>query len=311
MNEKNNNDVIAVRSINSRYIMIDEDIFQQLTGNELKIYMAIRFESDYSKRCSEVELSIQHIMNITKLSRAKIFDSLNKLEFSHFIIKRINYQNHKRGKVNAFLVARDYLYFKQIDTQNNTHPENDTGVQSQDTRPESGLTRPDSGLTRPENDILIDQQSFQHSFHHDTYISTEQNLNNNQDHKTSTLNTDYEYPETLYPLPEKPKLARKTSKSGSLKREQLVESNPHNIPDDMLEEWLTARRAKRALVTARVWHHLNLELSKCVNAIEAFETMLIRGWSTLNAEWVKNIKTPVKANSTNDDWVNGIANDLF
>lgn len=149
-------EIVNVKPVQSRYITIDELTFQNLTGNEHKIYMALRFESDYSKKCSTVELTIDSLTILAKVSRSKVFEALNSLENTHFLIQRTNYKSFKYGKINSYLVARDYKYFKQNDKEFITHPDSSTGGQSYYTRPDSGPISPESGPISPENGIPID-----------------------------------------------------------------------------------------------------------------------------------------------------------
>ncbi len=100
------------------------------------------------------------------------------------------------------------------------------------------------------------------------------------------LNPGYEYPDTLY------KKQNKTSKNNLA---VIIENNPNNIPDELIEEWAQIRKAK---ITPTVWRRLNEELSKCTCApIDAFEEMISRGWSTLKAEWI-NKKTHTASETT-------------
>ena len=68
----------------------------------------------------------------------------------------------------------------------------------------------------------------------------------------------------------------------------LSNENPHKIDDDAFQSWLQIRKTKKAPVTARVWALLNKELSKCESPIEAFDLMILRGWTTVKYEWVMN-----------------------
>ncbi|MDQ0124676.1 phage replication O-like protein O [Pseudomonas lini] len=71
---------------------------------------------------------------------------------------------------------------------------------------------------------------------------------------------------------------------------QLLADNPHSVPEQLLADWLTQRKAKRAAVTATVWSTVNAELAKCVeagiSASDAITEALTAGWQGFKASWV-------------------------
>jgi hypothetical protein len=71
---------------------------------------------------------------------------------------------------------------------------------------------------------------------------------------------------------------------------QLLADNPHNVPEQLLADWLTQRKAKRAAVTATVWSTVNTELAKCAEAgitpDDAITEALNSGWQGFKASWV-------------------------
>ena len=71
---------------------------------------------------------------------------------------------------------------------------------------------------------------------------------------------------------------------------QLLAANPHSIPEQLLADWLTQRKAKRAAVTATVWSTVNTELDKCaeagITAADAITEALNSGWQGFKASWV-------------------------
>jgi hypothetical protein len=81
---------------------------------------------------------------------------------------------------------------------------------------------------------------------------------------------------------------------------QLLGDNPHNVPEQLLADWLTQRKAKRAAVTATVWSTVNTELAKCaearITADDAITEALNSGWQGFKASWV--IKRLAEAAST-------------
>ncbi len=152
---------INIKNAQSRSIPIDEPTFENLTGNELKVYMAIRFESDFSKRYSEVKISVSYISSKANVSERKVYQALNILEHEHFLLQRLNYQTFKRGQTNSFLVSRDYGYFKPLAQVKDTPAKNDTGVQNLTTPAENAVATAENAVATAKNDILIDQEYIQ------------------------------------------------------------------------------------------------------------------------------------------------------
>jgi len=71
---------------------------------------------------------------------------------------------------------------------------------------------------------------------------------------------------------------------------QLLADNPHQVPEQLLADWLAQRKAKRAAVTATVWSTVNAELAKCathdIDAATAITEALTAGWQGFKASWV-------------------------
>ncbi|MBG8559169.1 replication protein [Pseudomonas qingdaonensis] len=85
---------------------------------------------------------------------------------------------------------------------------------------------------------------------------------------------------------EPPKAERKTPFGMA----QLLADNPHNVPEQLLADWLAQRKVKRAAVTATVWSTVNTELAKCadagISANDAITEALNSGWQGFKASWV-------------------------
>lgn len=152
---------ISVNRVRPRYIMVDELCRKNLSLHAMAVYQTLRFESDYSKECDEVEMSVSTIAQESKISERKVYHALNELEFEHYLIQRINYHHYKYGKKNCFNVARDYYWFKQFDQDNlqidqpsYTPARNDMAAQSQN-------TPAPYAVTPAQNDIPNDHYSFQ------------------------------------------------------------------------------------------------------------------------------------------------------
>ncbi|MCE0854007.1 replication protein [Pseudomonas asiatica] len=72
----------------------------------------------------------------------------------------------------------------------------------------------------------------------------------------------------------------------------LLADNPHQVPEQLLTDWLAQRKAKKAAVTATVWSTVNAELAKCaeagISASVAITEALSAGWQGFKAQWVIN-----------------------
>lgn len=73
---------------------------------------------------------------------------------------------------------------------------------------------------------------------------------------------------------------------------QLLADNPHQVPEQILADWLSLRKTKKAAVTPTVWGQLNAELAKCIalgiTALDAMTEALSAGWQGFKAEWIAN-----------------------
>ncbi len=83
--------------------------------------------------------------------------------------------------------------------------------------------------------------------------------------------------------------AEKPKTKQTLNIDDLKNDNPHNIHEEVLEDWLEVRKTKRSPVTKTAWSRINIELCKYMgDKIEAFETMVERGWTGFKADWMAN-----------------------
>jgi len=97
----------TVKRAKPRYINISEDIYLALSGKALRVYIALRFESDYSKDCSSVEKNITFLCNTSKVKRSHCFEALNELE-DHGLL----FRESKLGSQSIYWVASDLNHFK-------------------------------------------------------------------------------------------------------------------------------------------------------------------------------------------------------
>lgn len=183
---------------------------------------------------------------------------------------------------------KQYISCENVDSfdheqQKNTPAKNDTGVQSQHTPAKNAVDKTQQ---------LIAQDDYQRT------------TSNKRNKNTITPN---QYQETLYPLT--------TSKSSKLSNTALEQTNPHQIPAQMIQDWVETRKAKKSPVTPTVWNRLNKELSKCPNPIEAFEEMVCRGWLSFKSEWLQKgshlaSEQPFFDNKSTS-WIDKLEQDVF
>ncbi|HAT8621053.1 hypothetical protein SDA16_06760 [Legionella pneumophila serogroup 1] len=133
--KKNNNktrkqaeETINICKVKPRYITLNEDIFQSLNPYTLKLYLAMRYESDYSIECSSIKKNIKFLENKTNLSRRQILYSLKELE-GFGLVKR----ERESGYQSTYWTAQDMGYFLPAieekkdnnDGENNDQPSQD------------------------------------------------------------------------------------------------------------------------------------------------------------------------------------------
>jgi phage replication O-like protein O len=109
-------------------------------------------------------------------------------------------------------------------------------------------------------------------------------LPHNKDRNTNTTSDEV----VGTPAPVKAKRERKPA-FGKL---QILANNPHQVPDQLIADWLALRKTKRAPVSRTVWDSLNAELTKCaelgITAVEAMTEALAAGWQGFKADWIAN-----------------------
>jgi len=92
----------------------------------------------------------------------------------------------------------------------------------------------------------------------------------------------------------------------TLSLDDLKKSNPHNIPEQSLKDWLTNRKSKRAPVTKTAWSRLQSTLAKIekevgISPIEAFDEMVANGWQSLKPDYFKERKGKSYSHPDYDD----------
>jgi hypothetical protein len=106
--DNNHDESFTVKRVKSRYINLNEDIYLALSGEALRVYLALRFESDYSKDCSTVEKNTKFLCNTSKVSRSYCFEALNELE-NHGLL----FRESKLGSQSIYWVSSELNHFKK------------------------------------------------------------------------------------------------------------------------------------------------------------------------------------------------------
>lgn len=69
----------------------------------------------------------------------------------------------------------------------------------------------------------------------------------------------------------------------------ILQTNIFQIPEEVIQDWITNRKKKRAAITKTAWNKINKELTKCkeqgIDPIDAFETMVASGWQSMKVEY--------------------------
>lgn len=101
-----NQEFFVPRPIKSRYITVREDVHLTLTSNALKIYMALRFDADYSQDVSSVRRNVKYISDKTRISIRECYYCFNELE-AKGLLKR----DATPGSQTVYWVAEDLFSF--------------------------------------------------------------------------------------------------------------------------------------------------------------------------------------------------------
>jgi hypothetical protein len=104
---------------------------------------------------------------------------------------------------------------------------------------------------------------------------------------------------SVEPISKKEKINKKKKVGFSL--ETVDQFNPHNLPEQMILDWIEVRNAKKSPPTITGWNKLNKELSKCRNPIKAFEEAVHAGWIGFNPAWLQENKNKAPKESYYDN----------
>jgi len=100
-----------IRTSQSRYMTIDEDIYVALDIQTYSLYTALRYEGDYASDTSKVIKSIKYLCVRAKISRSQAHKSLNILE-KLGLIKREN--DERLGEVGLIMVSKHIGFYRSV-----------------------------------------------------------------------------------------------------------------------------------------------------------------------------------------------------
>ena len=198
-------------------------------------------------RSPDWELNIDHLKNHFSWGKTKVYNALTYLQ-EIFLLKKIEHREKGRFiKHEYILMLRPFPHFSPL-------PKNEEVDETSSAAGSPPLPSLPEAVA-PQVDIAETYK---------TKIYTKQRKEKNKE-----------------------KIIKENNKRKILPLSEMLETNPHNIPAQLIEEWITARHTKRSPITLTVWQRLNKQLSEChCGAIEAFEEMISRGWITVKPEWI-------------------------
>ncbi len=109
----------------------------------------------------------------------------------------------------------------------------------------------------------------------------------------------------------------KKQKTLELTIKDMLESNPHNIDEELLNDWKVVRDKKKAPITKTAWNSINKELTKLYNIgispLTCFEIMVSSGWQSIKEEWFTGKSKSKKQEIDHKDtsWYFDMQNDIF
>lgn len=108
MNKNKSETKIGLKRINPRYINIRENIHQALDLYTMSLYMAFRYESDYSQEDAIITRSAKFLYEKAKISRRQFFLSLNILENFGLVLRD---SDNALNSISTYHVAQELNYF--------------------------------------------------------------------------------------------------------------------------------------------------------------------------------------------------------
>jgi hypothetical protein len=149
------------RAKETKFLVLDSIIFDKFSPYALKVYGQLRKLVSYTDECSETQVTIKNLSKLCDMSERKIYDVLNELEFTHFIIQRTNIYHYRRGQLNTFSVSQTYDFFREKTEQSaqesDTPAQNDMGVQNLTTPAQYAEGTAQYAEGTAQNDIIEQQ----------------------------------------------------------------------------------------------------------------------------------------------------------
>lgn len=111
------------RAPETKFLTVDQDVFDYLSPYALKVYGQLRKLTSYTKENDETEITVKNLALAAGISERKTYDVLNELEHEHFIIQRHNVYHIRYGQINSFDVSQTYGYFKPVQNESTPAPQ--------------------------------------------------------------------------------------------------------------------------------------------------------------------------------------------
>lgn len=105
-NNKNQSETFKASRVKPRYINIRENIYEALSNDAMAVYIALRFEADYSTEVSPVEKNIQFLCNKAKIKKTRCKECLSELEQNGLTKIQLN-----PGYQSTYMVADELGHF--------------------------------------------------------------------------------------------------------------------------------------------------------------------------------------------------------
>lgn len=128
-------------------------------------------------------------------------------------------------------------------------------------------------------------------------------LTNRFDESDTTIPTNITTKDISKDISKTPKVSLPAN-SKELDLKDLKADNLHDIPEQMLVDWISIRKQKKAKITRTAWYRMNKTMSKLkmelkLSPHEAFETMVANCWQGLEMKYFKKDEGTNKKYGTN------------
>ena len=90
------------------FLIVDQLVFDNVSPYALKVYGQLRKLTSYTSQDDETEITVKNLAKASGISERKTYDCLNELEYTHYIIQRINVYHIRWGQINTFNVSQTY-----------------------------------------------------------------------------------------------------------------------------------------------------------------------------------------------------------